>query len=276
VLYNGGIILGTLALSAILGIYAAALGAILGALLHLAVRLWGLRGTGFRPWPRFSFGTGEVRDFVRLMLPKVVSQPLEIVTGGYFARVASTIAVGTVTAISIARDFSAVPATFIGGSFALAAFPSMSTAYAAGDRRGFLRIVGSNLATIGILSVLAAGTLALLGGLVVKRVLGGGAFDDAAVARTTEALAAFALAVPFESLSHLFSRALYATRNTVLQVLASLAGFGVTVIVSSALASDLGLVAIPLGFAAGSATKLLLLVAALAARFRRFPSPEAA
>jgi peptidoglycan biosynthesis protein MviN/MurJ (putative lipid II flippase) len=89
-------------------------------------------------------------------------------------------------------------------------------------------------------------------------------------------LAAFALAVPFESLSHLFSRALYATRNTVLQVLASLAGFGVTVIVSSALASDLGLVAIPLGFAAGSATKLLLLVAALAARFRRFPSPEAA
>ena len=275
VLYNGGIILGTLVLSASLGIYAAAVGAIFGALLHLAVRLWGLRGTGFRPWPRFRFRTVEVRDFIRLMLPKVVSQPLEIVTGGYFARVASTIAVGTVTAISIARDFSAVPATFIGGSFALAAFPSMSTAYAAGDRRGFLRIVGTNLATIGTLSLLAAGTLAMLGGFVVERFLGGGAFDAAAVARTTEALAAFALAVPFESLSHLFSRALYATRNTVLQVLASLAGFGVTVIVSSALASDLGLVAIPVGFAAGSATKLLLLVAALASRLRRFPSPEA-
>ena len=38
-LYNAGIIIGTVAFSGAVGIYGAAIGAVLGALLHLAIRL---------------------------------------------------------------------------------------------------------------------------------------------------------------------------------------------------------------------------------------------
>ncbi|MGH2455884.1 MAG: murein biosynthesis integral membrane protein MurJ, partial [Candidatus Limnocylindria bacterium] len=259
IVYNAGIVLGTLLLADLIGIYAAAVGAILGALLHLGVRIWGVRNSGFRVRPRFAFRTLAVRDFVRLMIPKMVSQPLEVVTSGYFTRVATTIGVGSVTAVSIARDFQAVPATLIGASFALAAFPTLSAAYAASDRAGFMRSLRTNLLSIGVLTAGAGIVLFLLGGFVIERILGGGEFGPEAVARTSLALSAFALAIPFESLGHLLSRAIYATRNTLLQVVASLAGFGVTIFVTSLLAPELGLVAIPLGFVAGTAAKLVLL-----------------
>ena len=67
-LYNAGIIIGTIVFGAALGIYGAAVGAILGALLHLGIRLLGLRGTDFRPRFRLQ-STPAVGEFVRLMLP---------------------------------------------------------------------------------------------------------------------------------------------------------------------------------------------------------------
>jgi peptidoglycan biosynthesis protein MviN/MurJ (putative lipid II flippase) len=110
--------------------------------------------------------------------------------------------------------------------------------------------------------------LIVVGRFAVGLFLGGGAFDDAAVGRTSTALEVFALSVPLESLTYLLARAIYATRNTILPVLASLAGFGVTVVAAFALAPSAGIVAIPLAFGIGMAVKLALLALALAARAR--------
>jgi len=84
-------------------------------------------------------------------------------------------------------------------------------------------------------------------------------------------LAAFALAVPFDALSHLTSRGLYATHNTVLPVLAALAGFAVTIVTTLTLVGPLGVLSIPLGFAAGTAVKVVLQGLALTWRIRRAP-----
>ena len=87
-------------------------------------------------------------------------------------------------------------------------------------------------------------------------------------------LAAFAISVPLESLTHLLSRAIYATHHTLLQVGSSLIGFGVTVAVTIGLAGALGISAIPIGFAVGQGIKVLLLAGSLALRLRGF-SPRA-
>ena len=93
------------------------------------------------------------------------------------------------------------------------------------------------------------------------------------VAVTASVLTAFAIAVPFDALGHMTARGLYATHNTVLPVLASLAGFGVTVVTTLALVDRVGVIAIPLGFAAGTATRTVLQGIALAWRIRRAPIP---
>jgi putative peptidoglycan lipid II flippase len=267
-LYNGGIILGTLAFSGSLGIYGPAIGAVIGAGLHLASRFAGLRASRFRIGPDINIRTPAVREFVRLMLPKMVSHPVEPVTFLFFTAVATTLAAGSVTAVSFARNFQSVPVTLIGVAFALAAFPALSAAHAAGDRRAFVRHLGNGLASIAVITIGAAMVLLLVGELAIRVLLGGGAFDAEDVALTALVLGAFALAIPFESLTHLLSRGIYATRHTLLQVLASIAALGVTVLATLALLPAAGIVAIPLGFAIGQAAKVGLLGLAVAMRLR--------
>ncbi len=274
-LYNAGIIVGTVAFSEIWGIFGPAIGAVIGALLHLGSRLWGLRGTGFRIGAAWAVQTRAVRDFVRLMLPKMASHPVEPLTFLFFTRVATTLAAGSVTAVSFARNFQSVPVSIIGISFATAAFPTLADAYANGDRRAFGTTLVTNLAVVTVLTTGAALLLALVGTLAIEILLGGGAFDAQDVALTAGVLAAFAISIPFESATHLLSRAIYATRNTILQVLSSLAGFAVTIVTTLALVGEIGVSAIPIGFAAGMVVRVIGLAASLAWRLRRWDATQA-
>lgn len=267
-LYNGGIVVGTLALGGSLGIHAAAVGAVIGALLHLGIRIFGIRRVGFPIRARLQVRTTPVREFIRLMLPKMASHPIEPVTFLYFTALATTVGAGAVSAVSFARNFQSLPVSLIGIAFSIAAFPALSAAAAAGDRSRFTALVRTNAFTIGALSATAGLGLFLLGGFTIRLFLGGGEFSDEDVERTTTVLAAFAISVPFESLVYLLSRAIYATRNTLLAVLANLGGFLVTVTAGALLTPGLGITAIPLAFAIGSAVKVVLLAVALVPRLR--------
>lgn len=273
-LYNGGIIAGTVAFSDRLGIFGPAIGAVIGAAIHLASRFVGLRRSRFRIGLGASFRMPAVGEFVRLMLPKMLSHPVEGMTFLFFTAVATGLAAGSVTAVSFARNFQSVPVTLIGVAFALAAFPSLSRAHAEGNRRGFLRLLWTNLASVTVITAAAAVTLAVVAELAIRVLLGGGAFDAEDVAMTSLVLVAFTVSIPFESVTHLLSRAIYATRHTVLQVLSSLTGLAITVIATLLLLPAAGIVAIPIGFAIGQAAKAGLLGLALAWRLRTFNGRE--
>ena len=269
-LYNGGIVLGTVLLSDRMGIFGPAWGAVLGSVAHLGVRLVGVLRTGFRVRPRFDVRSGPVGEFIRLMLPKMVSQPIEGLTFLFFTSLATTVMTGAVSAVSFARNFESLPVSLIGIAFSLAAFPTLSAAAADGDRARFITLLRRDAVSIGVLSTAAGLALLIVGGVLVRVFLGGGAFGEADVATTTLVLGVFALAVPFESLFYLFSRAVYATRNTLLAVLASLGGFAVTVALGLVGAGSLGIIAIPLAFTVGTAIKVGLLLLALRRRLRLF------
>ncbi|MEO6207765.1 MAG: lipid II flippase MurJ [Candidatus Limnocylindrales bacterium] len=272
-LYNLGLVAGTVLFAARVGVYAPAIGAVLGASLHAGLRLVGVRlRTTFRPRPRLAFRSSGIREFFRLMLPKTASSPIEPITFLFFTSIASGLAAGSITTVNLARNFQSVPVSLIGVAFSLAAFPTLAAAYASHDKRGFTGLIKTNLLTIGLLTGAAAVGLVAVGPFAIDLLLGGGRFDADDVARTALVLSVFAISVPFESLGHLLSRAIYASRHTVLQVAASLAGFAVTVIGTALLAGDLGVVAIPLGFSVGSAVRCTLLGLVLVSRLRKMPA----
>lgn len=275
-MYNGGIVAGTLLLGPRIGIMGAAVGAVIGAVAHLGIRVAGIYRTRFRPRPSLAFRTKGVGEFVRLMVPKMASHPIEPLTFLYFTALASTLTPGSVSSVSFARNFQSVPVSLIGASFAIAAFPAMSAAAFAGDRPAFRRIFGTTLVTITSFTIAAGIGLFVVSGLVIRVLLGGGAFDDADVARTTGVLAIFAISVPLESLTHLLSRAIYATRNTILPTIASIAGFVATVMTAQALVGRIGLAAIPAGFAIGMGLKVAIMVLALLPRIARIGTAPAA
>ena len=269
ILYTGGIVVGTVLFGHRYGIYATALGAVGGAVAHLAIRTIGLLRTPVRIRPRLAIRTPAFREFVRLMLPRMVSHPIDPLTLTFFTNLAASIGVGAVSSFTFASDYQVVPGSLIGVSFSLAVFPTLAAAYAAGDAATFRRILRRNIVTIGGLTIVAAIALAILAHPLVALLLGGGAFGPDDVDRTATVLTAYALSIPLDSLSYPLSRALYATHNTILQVVSSIAGFITIVVVGSALAGPVGIVAIPLAAAAGGVVKVGLLAAFLVPRLRR-------
>ncbi len=266
VMYNTGIVLGTVLLSPSLGIMGAAIGTVIGALMHLSVRVIEITRTDFRYRPSLALRADGFRQYLRLAVPKAIAQPIEPLTFLFFTSVASTFAAGSISAVSFARNFQSVPVALIGVAFAVTAFPVMSAVAADGDRARFTRLVATNLVTITMLTLIAAVGLWLVGGFAVELFLGGEAFDAEDVQLTTMLLGAFALSVPLEAMTHLLSRALYSTNNTILPVIASLTALVVTVITVNVLLDEQGVVALPLGFAAGLAAKVA--VSGLALMFR--------
>ncbi len=133
----------------------------------------------------------------------------------------------------------------------------------------FTRILLRNVAIIGLLTSAAAIALFVLSGILVEVLLGGGRFGPEAVALTASVVAVFALSIPFDALAYPLSRALYSTHNTIYQVISSFAGLGAVVLASQALLGPLGILAIPLGYAVGVATKDALLALFLVRRVGR-------
>jgi putative peptidoglycan lipid II flippase len=273
VLYNAGIVFGALALAPTMGVLGIAVGTVIGALMHLAVRALEVGRTDFRYRPSIRLRTPGFREYVRLAIPKALAQPIEPLTFLYFTSVASGLAAGSISALSFARNFGSVPVSLIGVAFSVAAFPVMAAAAADADGPRFRRLVVTNLGLILALAVAAAVGLVLVGGLAVEVFLGGGAFDAEDVATTTLLLGAFALSVPLEAAAQLLARAIYSTRNTILPVIASLAGLAVTVVTVQWLSESQDIVALPLGYGAGQAARVLLLLVFTAARARNVGVP---
>jgi len=267
-LYTGGIIVGTVLAADGFGVAATAWGAVGGAVLHLGVRLVGTLRTSFRAVPGWRPRTPAFREFLRLMLPRMVSHPIEPLTITFFTALASTIAVGGVTSINFALDYQVVPVSLIGIAFSLAVFPTLAAAYADRDLPMFRAVLGRNVVTIGLLTTAAAAALFVGSGVLVRVLLGGGRFGPEDVARTSAIVAAFAISVPFDALAYPLSRGLYATHDTIRQVGASFVGFGTVLLVASASTPALGLLAIPIGYTVGMVVKDVLLAAFLVRRLR--------
>jgi putative peptidoglycan lipid II flippase len=276
ILYTGGIVLGTVLFAHQIGIYATAWGATAGAVAHLAIRTLGTRWTSFRPGASFRVRTPAFHEFVLLMLPRMVSYPIDPLLFAVFTSIAISLGSGSVSALNFASDYQVVPVQLIGVAFSLAAFPTLAAAWAERDRSLFVTTLRRNVAVIGGLTAIAAVVLGILAPLLVRVLLGGGRFGSEAVAVTSSVLAVYAVSVPFDALSYPLSRALYATHNTALQVIASVIGFAVAVGLAYLLAPTIGIVAIPLAYAVGAAVKVVLLALFLVPRLRRLPQPTSA
>jgi putative peptidoglycan lipid II flippase len=269
ILYTGGIVLGTVVLGPSMGIYGSAVGAVVGAIAHLAVRAVGVVRTGFRIAPAFRIRTSEFAEFVRLMLPRMLSYPIDPLIVLFITLLATQQGPGNATALSFVLDYQFVPIQVIAISFSLAVFPTLSAAYAENDGPRFRAVLRRNVVIIGGLTALAAIVLAIGSGLVIEVFLGGGRFDADDVALTSALLAAFAISIPIDSLSYPLSRAMYATHNTIYQVVASIAGLGTLVILAGFLVPSLGVFAIPAAYASGGVAKLVVLAVFLVPRVRR-------
>lgn len=273
ILYNLGIIGGTVWLAPRFGIMGTALGTLAGASLHFLVRVWDVSRAGWRLRPTAVWRTPAMRQTLRLMVPKMIGHPVELATFWIFTSLASLLSTGAISALNFARNFQSVPVGIIGITLATTAFPHLANAAAAKSRSQFSAVFWRTFITVGAASSAAALALFSWRRLLIQVLLGGGSFASGDVERTATTLGIFCLSVPTEALSHLAARSFYATQNTIIPVALSVVSLLVAGGSAWVLLSTWGIIALPVGFFFGSLLKLLGLLAFLPRQLARFNPP---
>ncbi len=213
-LYNLGIIFGIIFLYPTLGLIGLGWGVVIGALLHMLVQVpffFGEKAERTLPW-RETFKI--LREVLALSIPRTFSLAAGQLALLCIVAIASLLSVGSIAIFTFASNLQAVPLTIIGVSYSVAAFPTLSRFFAAGEREEFVRHIEVALRHMIFWSLPATILIIVLRAHMVRTVLGGGAFDWSATRLTAAALALFVISLLAQALYLLIARAYYASGNT--------------------------------------------------------------
>jgi len=213
VLYNLGIIAGTVFLYPRFGLPGIGAGVIIGSVAYLAVNIPVIAEAGVIPrltLPSFA----RMLPVIRNSVPRSLALSMGAITALVLTAFASRLGTGSVSVLTFASNLEAVPLALIGASYAVAAFPALSEASALEKRDEFTRILGASARHVILWSVVSLGLIAVLRAHIVRVVLGTGAFDWDATRLTAALLAILAVGLVAQGLVLLFSRALYAVRQS--------------------------------------------------------------
>jgi putative peptidoglycan lipid II flippase len=215
VLYPLGVMAGAIWLAPSMGVRGLAVGAILGALLHLVVQVPALVRYGFRWTPALGGGMPAVRRVAALMGPRVLDLGVWHLTLLATTNLASRLDAGSIAALEWGWSVMQFPETIIGTAFGLVALPTLAEFAARRDVPGLRRTLAETLRAVLALTVPAALGLVLLGrpllGLLYER----GAFDLAAGDAVYVALRWYAVGLVGHSCLELVARAFFAQQDTV-------------------------------------------------------------
>jgi len=213
VLYNIGIILGAVFLYPQWGLVGIGFGVIVGAIAYLAVNVPVVVNAGVIPrlrLPTFALMAPIVRDSI----PRSLALGMGSITMLILTALASRVGTGAISVFTFADHLEAVPLALIGSAYAIAAFPALSEASVLRKYDEFTRVLSASARHIILWSFIALGLTVVLRAHIVRVVLGTGAFDWNATRLTAALLAVLAVGLVAQGLVLLFSRALYAARQS--------------------------------------------------------------
>ena len=229
VLYNLGIIVGSVFLYPVWGLSGLGMGVILGAVAYLAVNIPVLVESGVMP----SFAMPSWRTMLPIVhnsIPRSLALGMNSITALFLTAIASGMGAGAVSVFTFANNLQAVPLALIGSSYAVAAFPALSEAHAREEHSEFTRILSASARHIVLWSMLAFGLIVVLRAHLVRVILGTGAFDWNATRTTAALLAVLTIGLAADALELLFNRALYAARQSWRPLMYQVAAGAVTVV----------------------------------------------
>jgi len=222
ILYNFGIVIGIIYFFPKFGSYGLIYGVVLGLILHLIIQIPFI--VRKKVMPRFTthIEWRSVKDVFLLSLPRTLALTSSQITTLVMFSISSTLAVGSITIFGFANNLQSVPLAVIGVSYSLAAFPTLSRLYAAGNREEFFAQVANAAKHIIFWSLPVTALFIVLRAQIVRTILGSGQFDWNDTRLTAAALALFSLSILAQSIILLFVRGYYSAGKTIKPVLISL------------------------------------------------------
>jgi len=214
-MYSIGKILGVLLLAPSMGVYGLAVGVVGGALMHGLIQLPALlKLPGAKYTPTFGLKLPDVREVARLMGPRVLGVGFVQLNFLVNTRLASTMPLGSVTAIAVGFALMMIPEAAIAQAIAIAALPAFSTQVAAGRLDEMRHTLAALLRGLLLLAVPASLGLILLRDPLVTVIFQRGQFDAESTRLVAWALLWYAAGLVGHSVVEIVSRAFYALHDT--------------------------------------------------------------
>ncbi len=212
--YNFGIVMGTIILTPSLGIYAPAIGVVIGSVLHVAIQLPLARHLGFKFVFKLDLGHPSVKEIVRLVPPRALALGIDQIEHFVSVVLASLLSAGSLSLLNVSRLLYTIPSTLFGVSIGQAALPALSRESSSDDQKKFYATFSSALTQVAFLALPVSTLFIVLRIPIIRLVFGSSSFPWTATLLTGKVLAILALSSTFGAIMHLVIRGFYALHNT--------------------------------------------------------------
>lgn len=213
ILYNVGIIVGTVVFSTSLGMYGPAIGVIVGALLFFIVQAPTMFVINFQFRPLVA-QRKVLREFVTLFLPRVFSVVTTQIDLTVDLILATLLGSGSYTIFFFAQHLQLFPVSFIGMSLGQASLPYLSDLYKQQKNEEIRKIFVDSILQIIFLTVPVAFFFIFARTPIVRFFFGGQKFDWEGTVQTALTLSYFAFSIPSHALFYFITRSFYALLDT--------------------------------------------------------------
>lgn len=261
-LYNIGIIVGVYLFAPKFGIYGAAIGVVIGALLFFVAQIPSIISNGYFFKFKLSLDNG-VDKVLRLMVPRSLTIGIAQVAITANVLFASIISARSIVIFDLALTLMAAPVFLFGQSIAQASFPTLSKVRDNMDE--FRSVFMSSFNQILYLTLPISALFVVLRIPLVRLFYGSGRFDWEATLITGYTLALLSLSISAQAASLLVSRAFYAVHETKIPLIMTLISVlvNITISVYFVIILKLPIYYLALSFSIGNILGFLLMVVAL-------------
>jgi putative peptidoglycan lipid II flippase len=261
IFYNIGIIIGALYLVPIYGPLGLAFGVLLGALMHLCVQIPTLRALGYRYQFIFDWRSRDVRQIIKLMIPRTLALAVTQIDLTISTAIASTLQIGSLAIFNFANNLQYFPIGIIGISFATAAFPFL--AQHANDKVKLVEHFSRVQRQILFFIVPATIMFIILRAQIIRVVLGAGAFSWQNTVLTFNTLGYFTISLFAQASIPLLARMYYAREDSRRPLYIGIATVIIDIAGALLLSKFFGVIGIALAFSLASIVNFALLWAIL-------------
>lgn len=261
IMYNIGIIIGALCLAPFWGAHGLAWGVVLGAFLHMLIQIPMALKLGFRYRPVFNAADKNVRKIGRMMVGRTMTLGITQINLLVMTVIASGLAGGSLTVFNLANNLHSFPVGIFGISFAIAAFPTMSSV--AFKKRKLVENFSYTARQVLFFIVPATVLLLILRAQIIRVVFGTGRFDWEDTILTMDTLSFFAAGMFAHALIPLLIRVFYARHNSKTPFFIGLAAAAVNVVSAYWFSRLFGVAGLGLAFSTAGIVNFIFLWLAL-------------
>ena len=240
-MYQVGIMIGVVILAKPWGITGVAVGAVLGSFLHFLIQFPHLlRIKGARYFPSLGLKDPNVREIVRLMIPRQIGASavqLNFLVDNYLA---SFLAPGSISALSWGLSLMLMPQAAIAQSVATVSLPMFSVQLARGERKEMRSALASALRLVLLLAVPATVGLVMLSTPIVRLVFERRSFTPEMTQMVACSLIWYGVGLIGHCVVEVVSRAFYAMHDTKTPVMVLFASMVLNMILNVVLSKLFG------------------------------------